>query len=198
MKKLITLLAACFALAGYSQITNSSPVSPSFSQGAQIMLDSVLHATNWTVVGGYGRSLESSTKLGNKNVAFAAVAYNFTENVGLIAGYDTLWSGSGATKSSTFNALKGGLSLQLPTHPFAFVGSTFLTNVVATPFVADLLATPKSGDAIGNIVTAGINFDLWAVKNFEIVGGVQIEKRTGQGDWDGKYALFHLGVSRRF
>lgn len=192
-------MAAGLCLAGYSQTTSSSPiVSPSFSQGAQIMLDSVLHATNWTVVGGYGRSLESSTKLGNKNVAFAAVAYNFTENVGLIAGYDTLWSGSGATKSSTFNSLKGGLTLQLPTHPFAFIGSTFLTNVVATPFAGDVLATPKNGDAIGNIVTTGINFDLFAIKNFEVVSGFQYEKRTGQGDWDGNYILFHAGLSRRF
>ena len=196
MKKMFQTLcvAACVlaTVSSPSQITNApaaSPTSASFGDGLKIIGDAVSSSTNWTAITGYGHSTK-----GQNNVAFAALAYNFNANVGLVAGYDYLWSG----QSHTFNSVKGGVTLQLPMHPFAFLGSTVLTNIVATPFVADMVATPQSGSTIGNLISTGINFDVYAWKNFEIVSGLQYEQRNGQGGWDGNYVLFHLGLSRRF
>lgn len=162
---------------------------PTFGQGLKDMATAATSVTNWTLLTGYGHSTA-----GNNNLAFAAMGYNFTDSVGIVLGYDYLWNAT----HGEFNALKGGVSLQTQIKPFAFLGSTFLTNIVCQPFVADLLATPRSGNAIGNIITTGVNFDVYAVKNFELTIGGQYEKRMGQGDFDGNYILIHLGVSRRF
>lgn len=188
MKKLLLISVAALAFNCSAQSTTNS--APSLASGLSIIAQSVASATNWTVLSGYGRSSS-----GHNNLAFGALAYNFTQNVGVVAGYDNLWaSGSGSQAS----IIKGGVTLSAPVHPFAFIGSTFATNIVGTPFVADLLATPKGGNAVGNIVTSGINFDIWRIKNFELTIGAQYEKRMGQANWDGNYIIGHLGISRRF
>ena len=53
-------------------------------------------------------------------------------------------------------------------------------------------------DAIGNIITTGVNFDLYQFKNLSLGAGIQYEKRTGQGEFDGNYILFHIAISRKF
>jgi hypothetical protein len=186
MKKTIAILTlAMLAVAGFAQ---SNP-SASFTGAVQQFSEAVTSATNWTAIAGYGRSTA-----GNKNVAFADVAYNFNQNVGIVIGYDYLW----AKGQSQANVVKGGVTLSATVHPFAFLGSTFATNIVATPFVADLLATPKNNSGIGNIITTGINFDVYSFKNFELGAGVQMERRYGQGYWNGNYWLGHIGVTRKF
>jgi hypothetical protein len=187
MKKLIAL-AALLALAFTSSAQTNS--TPSFTAGVQEMANAISTTTNWTVVTGYGRGTS-----GNKNVVFSDVAFNFNNNVGLVVGYDDLF-GTGKPQA---NVVKGGVTLSATIHPFSFIGSTFLTNIVGTPFVADLIASPKNtSSGIGNIVTTGYNFDVYAFKNFELTAGAQYENRTGQGAWDGNYILVHLGLSRRF
>lgn len=182
--KKILVAAAMLATASLNAQTNSS-----FTDGLKLIGNAISSSTNWAVVSGYGHSTK-----GDNNVAFAALSYSLNENVGLLAGYDYLWGDGG----SSANTLKGGLTLQLPMHPFGFLGSTFATNIVATPFVADLVATPRHGDAIGNIISTGVNFDVYQFKNFELVSGIQYEKRTGQGGFNGDYILFHVGISRKF
>jgi hypothetical protein len=184
--KLKLLIGIALVLA---MVTSAQSTTPTFGQGLKDMATAVTSGTNWTLLSGYGHSTA-----GNNNLAFAALGYNFTDSVGAVLGYDYIWNNNGGE----FNALKGGVSLQTQIKPFAFVGSTFLTNIVCQPFVADLLATPRSGNAIGNIITTGVNFDVYAVKNFELTVGGQYEKRMGQGDFDGNYILFHVGLSRRF
>jgi hypothetical protein len=155
--------------------------------------------TNWDFIGGYGRSLT-----GNNNVAFADVAFNFNNNVGVVLGYDHLWS----KNTSQDNFVKGGatISAQLGS-PFSFISPDLLPNVVTIPFVADLLATPKGNNAIGNIVTTGVDFEFRVTKcdlknptppQFFLDTGVQYANRSGQGTWSANYVLFHLGISRRF
>jgi hypothetical protein len=189
MKKL-KLIIGLALVAGIT--TQAQTNAPSISGGIQEIGQAIAASTNWTVVSGYGRSTS-----GNRNLAFFDVAYNFNENVGIVAGYDYLWSKG---QQSQANIVKGGITLSATIHPFAFVGSTFLTNVVATPFAADLLATPSGNNnsGIGNIVTAGVNFDVLSFKNFELVSGLQYENRMGQGYWSGNYLMEHLGISRRF
>lgn len=182
MMAAVILLNGCLAAAQ----TNT----PSFSDGLKEMGAAVSSATNWTAIGGYGQDTS-----GQKHLAFADVAYNFNQHIGVVVGYDYLWSQGQVSQA---NIVKGGVTLSATIHPFAFLGSTFMTNIVGTPFVADLLATPKNGNAIGNLITTGINFDVVSFKNFELVTGIQYEKRSGQGYWDGNYYLAHLGISRRF
>jgi len=187
MKALLKFLV--IGIVSHALFAKGQTAQPTFGQGLKDMATAVTSGTNWTTLVGYGHSTS-----GNNNLAFAAIGYNFTDSVGLVLGYDYLWN----AQHNEFNALKGGVSLQTQIKPFAFVGSTFLTNVVCQPFVADLLATPRSGNAIGNIITTGVNFDVYQVKNFELTVGGQYEKRVGQGDFDGNYILFHVGLSRRF
>lgn len=180
--KLASIAIALFAAVS----VQAQNISQDFSNLAK----DIGSATNWTAIAGYGHSTA-----GNKNVVFADVAYNFNANVGVIVGYDYLF-GNG---NSQANIIKGGVSLSATIHPFAFIGSTSLTNIVAQPFVADLLATPKNSSVgIGNIVTTGINFDIYKFKNFELDAGIQYENRTGQGFWNGSYILGHIGISRKF
>lgn len=186
IKTVIGLAMLSLALTTQAQSTNSSP---SFSAGLREIADAISSSKDWTVVAGAGRSTT-----GSKNLAFADVAYAFNDNVGAVVGYDYLWSRG----NDQLNAVKGGLTLQATIHPLAFIGSTFATNIVGTPFVSALVATPKSGDNIGLITTAGINFDVYRFKNFSVDSGFQLENRTGQGEWNGNYLLIHLGLSRKF
>ena len=190
MKSLKLIIGLAVLLAGIQTQAQTNP--PSISGGIQEIGQAIASSTNWTGVAGYGRSTK-----GNRNLAFFDAAYNFNQNVGIVAGYDYLWSKGQVSQA---NVVKGGVTLSATIHPFAFVGSTFLTNVLATPFASDLLATPSGNNnsGIGNIVTAGVNFDLYSFKNFELVSGLQYENRMGQGYWDGHYGMVHLGISRRF
>ena len=175
--------------------TNPAP-APTISGGIEEIAAAIGSSTNWTIVTGAGRGLK-----GNKNVAFADLAYSFNQNVGLVGGVDYLWAPHQNVDSSE-NVVKGGVTLKAPIHPFTFLGSSggFLTNVIAEPFGAYLIATPTGGsqDSVATITTLGINFDLAKLKNFELVAGLQYESRSGAGYYDGNYALFHLGIGRRF
>jgi hypothetical protein len=74
----LTLLAAimCCGLTSQAQ-TNV----PSISGGIQEIGQAIANSTNWTGVAGYGRATK-----GNKNLAFFDAAYNFNQNVGIVAG----------------------------------------------------------------------------------------------------------------
>ena len=191
MKKPLIIVAALAAFASQAQ---TNPPAPSFSAGLQEMANAVSSSTNWTVLGGAGRATT-----GDRDIAFGAVAYNFNENVGILAGVDTLWAPH-QSQEQQVNVLKGGITLSAPIHPLAFIGSTFLTNVVGTPFAMALVATPSGGspDSIATIAGGGINFDLVSFKNFELVLGGEYENRTGSGFWNGSYGMIHFGLSRRF
>lgn len=171
---LITIVCVCATWSVGAQ-TNA----PSFSVGLSEIEQAITDSTNWTLIGGYGHSLK-----GKNNLAFGDLAYSFNSNVGLVAGCDDLWASGQRAQA---NIVKGGVTLGAHIRPFAFIGSTFLTNITANVFASDLLATPKgNSSAIGNIITTGLNFDLLSFKNLEFVAGVQLEKRMGQGNWDGQ------------
>jgi len=191
MKTRILLLAALLCFAGITQAQTNPP--PSFSGGIQQIADAIGLAP-WTAVFGAGRA-----STGNRNLAFGAVAYNFNQNVGAVIGVDRLWAPHQDVQQQD-NALKGGLTLSAPIHPFAFLGSSFAfaTNVVGTPFVSALIATPTGGssDSVATIATVGINFDLASWKGFTLGAGGQVETRSGSGYWNGTYYLADLNISK--
>ena len=182
--KILRFVAALLCSAG---ISRAQSVSDDISK----LVGDIASSTNWTVIGGAGRATK-----GNRDLAFGAIAYNFNQNVGVVAGMDTLW----APGKHQNNVVKGGITLSAPIHPFAFLGSTFATNIIGTPFVAGLVAAPSGGssDSVATIGSVGVNFDIVKFKNFELVAGAQYETRSGSGFWNGNYGLVHLGISRRF
>lgn len=200
-KILLTIATAFLSLPLLAQQINTNNAVPgsatfsttppaSFGAGVSEIGKAITSSTNWAILGGYGHSVDS----GDKNIVFADLAYNFNDYVGVVIGYDYLWDGQG----HELNSLKGGATLQVPLHPFTFIGSTFLTNIVCTTFVGDLIAQPQNGSTVANIVTTGVNFNLYAIKNLELCAGVQYEKRTGDGRFDGNYALLHIALTRNF
>ncbi len=199
-KWIIGLGAVCvlaFSTAASAQNTNAQTSindllpEASFGHGLIEMGQAVGNSTNWDIVGGYGRGMK-----GGNNVAFAALNCRLNEFTGVILGYDYLWSDKG---SHQFNSLKGGLSLSTQIHFLKFLGQPKLESFdLVTPFVADLIATPRNGNAIGNIVTVGFNYEIYTVLNLKIEAGYQYERRMGQGEFDGNYNLVHIGIGRRF
>jgi hypothetical protein len=189
MKTIASLFAAFLCFLTASAQTNIT-TAPTFLGGIGEIGDAIASATNWTATVGYGRSLKGNTSLG-----FADLGYNFSQNVGVIVGLDYISQGG----AGEWNDVRGGISLSLPLHPFAFIGGTNLfTKMVATPFVADLLATPRSGAAIGNLIVTGAKVDLYDIKNFSLGLLGAYEHRMGQGTADGNYALIGIAITRKW
>src|SRR5256885_3671893 len=179
-----SVIASCLCTLAQAQTT-----SPTVLGGVEEIAGAIGSATNWPATSGYGKSMN-----GGGNLVFADLAYNFNQNVGVILGIDNVYGGG----RSDWNDVRGGISLSLPVHPFTFLGGTnFLTRITATPFVADLLATPRSGNAIGNVVVTGAKIDLWNFRNFNLGILGAYENRQGQGDRDGHYALIGLAITRQ-
>lgn len=187
--KLLSIIGALLLVAatGTAQTTNGNST---LLGGIGEIGSALATATNWTVTAGYGHALK-----GNGSLGFADLAYNFSENVGVVLGVDNMFGGG----KSEWNDVRGGVSLSLNLHPFAFIGGTnFLTRMNATTFVADLMATPRNGNAIGNILVTGVAFDLFRVKNFDVGFLAAWEQRSGQGDASGKYLIFGVKATRKF
>lgn len=170
--------------------TATPPATFTIAGGLQELGQAIETSTNWAVFTGYGHSINGI----GRNLAFLDVGYDFNDYVGAVVGYDYLWGNGG----HELNGVKGGLTLQLPMHPFAFLGTSFLTNLVARPLVFDYVATPQGGSTVANIAGAGVDFNVYSWGNLEIHAGVDYETRTGDGAWDGNYVAGHLAISRNF
>lgn len=174
-----------------NQVPNLMPPSNNpVTQGFEAIGQAIVGSTNWTAA-----AFGGVDTTGSKYIIGAEVAYGFNQYVGLVAGVEDLFAKG---HQSQFSAVKGGITLSYPLHPFSFLGSTALTNIVADPFISDQIATPSGNANLGNLLVYGINFNITSFSNFELVGGVDYETRTGQGYWDGDYWLIHVGISRRF
>jgi hypothetical protein len=194
MKKTI-LVAALLALSfcAFAQ-TNQVPnlitnASPDILADLQSGLGDLTSGTNWSAAVGGGLSTD-----GKNSIVYGVICYSFTKNVGVIAGYDYLMNKAGNQSSS----LKGGITLSTQIMPLSWTGVSFLQSIKGTPFVADLVASGKGGQSIGNIVATGIDFDLYAIKNFELSAGAEYDNRTGQGIYSGNYITGHIALSRTF
>lgn len=194
MKKTIGSIIGAVLFMAAVTVQAQTNTLPSLPQGIQLLMQGITSGTNWAADVGYGRSTKNMLTSKGKNIAFVQALYNFNQNVGVVAGYDWLWNKNG----DNANSVRGGITLEQPMRLFSFVGSTFLTNVVSTPFVQDLIATPHAGNAIGNVIVAGADFKFVTFANFSFDGGIEWENRQGQGYWDGNYLMGHLAIVRRF
>lgn len=167
--------------------TNTAEPPPTFSLDADKLLASLTTLSNYVVDVGYAHSVSGKAN----NLVFATVEYNFNNYAGALVGYDYL-SGSGKHE---VNGLRGGLTLQAPTTPFASLG---YTNLVATPFVYDEVATPQNGNTIGNVLGGGLDFKLATVSKINLHAGIIYENRTGDGVFDGNYVGGYFAASTAF
>ena len=198
--KMIIGLAALLLACGTAQAqTNNTagPVQPDIMpptawHGVTEIYQAFESATNWTVPIGGGRGLSGQ----NNNLAFVDLAYNIvtTTNglgVGLVVG-DEIIFGKGKPQVST---VAGGISFDGTIAPFGFIGlKSFTCNVS----VADLMATPQNGNAIGNLVVTTASIHSFTFKNFSIGPAISWENRQGQGRYDGNYILGMLTATRLF
>jgi hypothetical protein len=187
MQNMKTLLAA-IALIALTFSVQAQTATPSFTAGLTQMEQAITSGTNWSIAGGYGHSTT-----GNNSLAFGDVIYDINDSLGAVVGYDAL-SGSGTT---LYNSIKGGMTLKTQIYPLAWTGVAALAKIPAQPFGGDLVATSKDG-SVGNIVTTGINFNIYSFSRYTIGAGVQYENRTGEGVFNGNYLCFHAAFSRSF
>lgn len=142
----------------------------------------------WTAGGGYGHSVSGV----GRNIAGMGVAYDFkTTPVGLYLGYDALWSRS----QSVQNTVKGGITINATIEPLAFAG---YTNMTATLYAGELMATGIGNNVVGAITVAGAKIHLLNVKNFELHLDPWYENRQGQGYWDGHFLGAFIMATRTF
>jgi hypothetical protein len=151
----------------------------------------------WGIATGYGHSI---TGTGN-NVGFEILTYDLLTNVqntgfssGIVVGYDQLWS----THQHQFNSLSGGWQFSETGHPLSFIGSTFLTNVVTTEDVFQLVATPNGGSDVGSITgtSVAVSVGEWSGFHGKILG--LYESRNGQSVFNGNYLLGGLAITHGF
>ena len=181
-------LASCTKAHAQDVTVTNAQTMPSLSSGLQQIYDAATSSTNYGVAIGGGRSTT-----GQKNVAFAELLYNFTPSVGMLIGYDYLWTGKQAGVPGQANLVKGGLNLQADLHPLKQYG---FTNFTVTPFGFALVASGNGG--VSEIMGAGVKTQLYTFKGFNLNGGVLYEDRTGAGYWNGRYVGGFLAITRGF
>jgi len=144
----------------------------------------------WTAGGGYGHSVSGV----GRNIAGLGVAYNFTNGiVGLYLGMDRLWSKTQLEQ----NTVKGGITINATIRPLSFISDS-LTNITATMYAGELIATGIGNNTVGLITVTGAKVHLTDWKNFEIHVDPWYENRQGQGYFDGNYVGAFLMATRKF
>lgn len=171
MKKLLALLAVCFALTGYSQTTTSQSILDTFKP--------VLSATNIEVVPYLTYAPSAPTKYGGGVLAI----YNLNNYVGAGAGVD--WLGH-------FSLFSGNVTLKYDIVPFKNSSSAYLQGITITPFAIGGLATAigGAGDNNGGISTiegGGLSLSGVIPKAPKLKVGGAVVNWTGAGDYSGKH-----------
>lgn len=179
--------------------TNSATPPASFWGGLKMAEQAIADSTNWDAGFGGGRSLNTSGA--PITIGFANVVYDFAPQIGgtgfsagLIVGYDVLHRGS----LNLFNSVSGGLQLENTISPLAFLGSPALDKVKCTLSVAQLIATPRAGNAIGSVTVTSASFDVHDFGRFALIASGHYEVRAGQGSFSGHFAMASLFLQRNF
>lgn len=182
-----TLLLAALLSASLILNVSAQTNQPSLSGGITEILSSVglvTDPTNYAVVPFVG------IKSDGKQFAAGLLAIeNVNNNLGVVAGFDTLWGGG---KIGSANIVSGGLTLKEQTHPLAFVSTnSFFQNFTLTPYAVALVGTPINGTSnnggLAAIGRVGANLDIYNFKGFEIGIGADYGNRAGAGNYSGNW-----------
>lgn len=158
-----------------------------------------LLAGPWVVGGGF----EHTTSGTGASIGFVAVSYNLTPATnnaigftsGPIVGYDDEF---GSRLGSQQESLSGGWQVSSSGHWFSFIGKTFLTNMVGTLTVHQLLTTPHGGAPVGAVTGGAASLDVYSVDNFHFKPSFLYDNRSGQGKWNGNFLGGALFISHNF
>lgn len=149
-------------------------------------------ATNWAAVPylTYAPDIQSDHKVGGGLLAL----YNVNEYVGAGLGLD--WLGQ-------FNLVSGNVTLRLPVHPLAFIGSEWAKNFTVTPFGIGGIATPLGGAGEDNGRAAGIfgggaSFEVLKLAGGQVSTGAAVVNWTEAGDYSGNHYQIFLSWNKDF
>lgn len=185
--KLALLTAALLALASIARAQTDTNTPPPSSGFFNDLVNDLGAITNWSAAPYITYAPNAPTKVGGG----ALLLYNLNNYVGAGPGID--WLGD-------FNLVSANVTLQVPTHPFAFLGAS---NIVATPFVLAGIATPigGAGTANGNVASIqglGLNLDLLHIKSLQLGLGYEFSNWTGAGDFSGRHHHVFLALHTKF
>ena len=180
------------------QSTNTPTPPSSFWGGIGTTLGSLGLSSNPTNYAGL--VFVGMSTSGKQVSAGIGIVENVNNNVGIIVLIDHLWFGG---KTGSANIVSGGLTLKQPTHPLAFFGGSFCTNLVCTPYVILAVGTPMNGTGnadggLAGIGRAGFNFDIWNISGWELGLGIDYGNRTGSGGYNGDWIDGTLNLRKGF
>jgi len=122
---------------------------------------------------------------------------------GLLAVYNLstyLGTGLGADYLGQFSLVSAQVQLKLPTHPFAFTGASWATNIVVAPFALAGVGTGLSGSTGTAIAVtdagAYVEFGHWWGGRFNT--GAAIGRWSNAGAYSGTRYHFFAGWSKGF
>lgn len=132
-----------------------------------------------------------SAPSGNQVGGGVLTAYNVSTYIGTGLAVDYL---------GQFSLVSAQVQLRVPTHPFAFTGMAWATNLVVAPFAIVGVGTGLSGST-GNAIAvtdagAYVEFGHWWGGRFNT--GAAIGKWSNAGDYSGTRYHFFLGWSKGF
>lgn len=171
--------------------TNSTPtISGGLSEIYDALESSGLTtATNYAIEPylTYAPSAPSGNQVGGGVLA----VYNVSTYIGTGLGVDYL---------GQFSLVSAQVQLKVPTHPFAFTGSSWGTNLVVAPFALVGVGTGLSG-VTGNaiaITDAGAYVEFGHLWGGRFNTGAAIGKWSNAGNYSGTRYHFFLGWSKGF
>ena len=190
-----TVMGLCLLTsAALAQSTNTPVIDtsntnvPSIAGGLGEIWDAVessglTTATNYAVEPylTYAPSAPSGNQIGGG----VFLAYNVSKYIGTGLSVDYL---------GQFSLVSANVQLKVPTHPLAFIGSSWATNLVVAPFAIAGVGTGLSGSTGGAIAVT----DAGAYVQFGELAGGRFNVGAAYGRWDnaGSYsgARYHLFV----
>jgi hypothetical protein len=173
-----------------ASVTNAATISGGWSEIWNAMETSGLStATNYAAEPYL--TYAPSAPTGNQVGGGIFVAYNVSSYLGTGLGFDYL---------GQFSLVSANLQIKVATHPLAFLGASWATNVAVAPFALVGVGTPLSGAGNGAIAVtdagAYVQYGTWGGGKFNI--GTCVGKWSNAGSYSGTRYHFFIGWSKGF
>lgn len=195
MNKIKSLIGAAILLVA---ITSQAQTSTNSTSPLQDIINLAADVGNgpWGVYSGYGHSISGP----GASLVFTGISYDLVTNAiddgfgsGAIVGYDDTFT----SHTHQINSVNGGWQVSWTGKPLSFIGSSVLTNVVATVMAYQVIATPEKGSAVGAITGTSISFDIGEWSGFHLKALGMYESRNGTA-FNGNWLCGGLAVAHKF
>ena len=179
--KILAVLAAIATAAGIATAQTNTPATNAPDSGSTISgglseiydalsTSGLATATNYAFEPylTYAPSAPSGNQIGGGVFA----CYNVSKFVGTGLGLDYL---------GQFSLVSANVQIKIPTHPLAFIGTGWATNLVVAPFALAGVGTPLNGSGNGAIAVT----DAGAYVQFGELWGGKFNTGVAIGKWSG-------------